>query len=225
LRKIKPTDVYCSGKSTLTLALLRLLELDAGSIVVDGLNLSQVSSSTVISQCFIAIPQEPIVATEDTLRYNLDPENLFTDGQVVSALETTTLWELLLPIDYARGSTSKDHGTSNILLQKLANLPISTPGRLQLLALSRAVLRQHHSIAQSAQMTLKPILLLDEVTSSLDDESEALVYKVIKENFTDRGHTVIMISHRVSVATEGLREGIDVSVEMRDGAIQNVTLA
>lgn len=50
-----------------------------------------------------------------------------------------------------------------------------------------------------------PVLLLDEATSSLDPETEAVVRKVIEEEFRDKGHTVIEISHRVT--TRGNGEG------------------
>lgn len=214
-----------SGKSTLVLCLLGLLEVDTGSISVDGIDLCRLPRSAIIDRCFIAIPQDPIMAADETLRYNIDPEGVFTDDQVISALKTTALWNPLSRADRAKRSPKENQESSKILLQKLATVPTLTPGRLQLLALSRAVLRQRGHSADTSPCVAKPILLLDEATSSLDDETEALFYKVIKDCFTDQGHTVIMISHRVGAAQSGLRKGIDVSIEMGGGTIQSITSA
>jgi ABC-type multidrug transport system fused ATPase/permease subunit len=68
----------------------------------------------------------------------------------------------------------------------------------------------------------KPILLLDEATSSLDPETESVVQDIIQEEFTDKGHTVIIVAHRVSALAKGMRQGIDAVVWMKDGRIEKV---
>jgi ATP-binding cassette, subfamily C (CFTR/MRP), member 1 len=67
-------------------------------------------------------------------------------------------------------------------------------GQTQLFALARAILRVEHSPVTRA----KPILLLDEATSSVDGLTESTMRGIIKEVFTDNGHTVIEITHRLS---------------------------
>lgn len=77
---------------------------------------------------------------------------------------------------------------------------------MQLLSLARAVLRTRFEATYSdhtASNQPKRILLLDEATSSLDPETDAIMQDVIREEFTERGHTVIAISHRLSVPSPG----------------------
>lgn len=61
-----------SGKSTLLLALLRLLDTQSGSIEVDGIDLSLVPLSTIRERCFITVTQDPFLLAQASLRFNLD---------------------------------------------------------------------------------------------------------------------------------------------------------
>lgn len=61
-----------SGKSTLLLALLRLLDTQSGSIEVDGINLSLVPLPTIRERCFIIVTQDPFLLAQASLRFNLD---------------------------------------------------------------------------------------------------------------------------------------------------------
>jgi ABC-type multidrug transport system fused ATPase/permease subunit len=67
-----------------------------------------------------------------------------------------------------------------------------------------------------------PIVLLDEVTSALDSGVEEIVHGIIDEEFCGKGHTVIMVSHRVGGLLSGARPERDVVVWMSDGGIQEV---
>jgi len=61
-----------AGKSTLILALLRVLEAELGTIIIDGKDISNINISNLRKR-LILIPQDPTLF-EDTLRNNLDPE-------------------------------------------------------------------------------------------------------------------------------------------------------
>ncbi|SCN63794.1 related to multidrug resistance protein [Fusarium fujikuroi] len=175
-----------SGKSTLLLALLRLLDTQSGSIEVDGIDLSQVPLSTIRERCFIIVTQDPFLLAQASLRFNLDPSETLSDIAILKALERTGLC--------GHFDTHVQAKLADILDSPLSSLPHMSTGQTQLFALTRALLRAEHcSIAGT-----KPILLLDEATSSVDGLTESTMRRVVKEAFTDNGHTVIEITHRLS---------------------------
>ncbi|KAI1382387.1 ABC transporter [Hypoxylon crocopeplum] len=207
-----------SGKSSLLLALLRLLDLRSGSIMVDGVNISLIPRSIVREHCFVTVPQEPLLFNQATLRFNVDPTETLSNGTIIEALSKVHL------LHHFRSSPSQDRvqgtHTNNhqILDQMLASLPPLSVGQGQLLALARALL-QAYLINTSGS---KPIILLDEATSSLDLSTEEMILDIVHEEFTSKGHTVIMVAHRVGAAVSRLRDGKDVVVWMKDGRIEKV---
>ncbi len=69
---------------------------------------------------------------------------------------------------------------------------------------------------------MKLVIFLDEVTSSLDLATESTIHDIIDEEFTGKGHTVIVVAHRLSVLTERAGVGRDVVALMEDGRLQKV---
>ncbi|KAJ4251360.1 hypothetical protein NW762_011341 [Fusarium torreyae] len=182
-----------SGKSTLLLVLLRLLNAQSGSIEVDGIDLSLVPLAAIRERCFITVTQEPFLLVQACLRFNLDPSRSLPDSVILKALQRTGLWRHFDP-DQQTGPISQGDG---ILDQPIGSLPHMSTGQSQLFALTRAVLRaEHDSVAP--ETSAKPILFLDEATSSVDELTECTMRSIIKEVFTDNGHTVIEITHRLS---------------------------
>lgn len=156
-----------SGKSSLVLTILRLLELRTGSIRIDGRDLASIPRQHIRS-CITTIPQDPINLS-GTARHNLDPEGLIqADEILIQALQKTTLW----PAIEARGGLDAD----------LADLGFSV-GQRQLFCLARALLS--HS----------KVLLLDEPTSSVDNATDDEVRRILKEIMD--GRTVIEVTHRL----------------------------
>ncbi|CAE7901295.1 Abcc5, partial [Symbiodinium sp. KB8] len=78
-----------SGKSTTTLTLFRLLEIESGSITVDGVPISEVQLFQLRSKLAI-IPQDPVLFT-GTIRSNLDPFNDFQEERLWEVLRATDL--------------------------------------------------------------------------------------------------------------------------------------
>ncbi|KAM0541198.1 hypothetical protein ACHAPJ_013338 [Fusarium lateritium] len=182
-----------SGKSTLLLVLLRLLNAQSGSIEVDGIDLSLVPLASIRERCFITVTQEPFLLAQACLRFNLDSSRSLPDRVILKALQRTGLWRHFDP-DQQTGPISQGDG---LLDQPIGSLPHMSTGQAQLFALARAILRVEH--ASVAPVTpAKPILLLDEATSSVDMLTESTMRSIIKEVFTDNGHTVIEITHRLS---------------------------
>ena len=94
-------------------------------------------------------------------------------------------------------------------------LPLSA-GQLQLFALCRTLLRVQ------ASPSTKPIIILDEASSSLDPETEGILAKILREDLKE--HTVIMIAHRLEGLMDVMRPGVDAIAMMQDGQIQKVEI-
>ncbi|KAJ6439348.1 ABC multidrug transporter [Purpureocillium lavendulum] len=208
-----------SGKSTLLTALLRLTDY-TGSITVDGRDISRIPKSVVRQRCFITVPQDPFMIPEATLAFNLDPSSLASEQVLHDALAKVGLWRHL--------SGEGDGSESNPLDRKLSSLPSLSAGGSQLLAMARAMVQKHCARAGAFFVdredvhTAKPILLLDEATSSLDPTTEATIYNLIESEFVDAGHTVIMVSHRLSSLSGRMRDGKDIVALLEQGRLTKV---
>ncbi|KAJ3546303.1 hypothetical protein NM208_g2067 [Fusarium decemcellulare] len=175
---IKPGQKVCicgrsgSGKSSLILSILRLLELQAGAIRIDGRDLSTIPRQHIRSH-ITAIPQDPVTLS-GTVRYNLDAEgHIQADELLIQALEKTTLW----PTIESRGGLDAD----------LNELGFSV-GQRQLFCLARALLSR------------SKILLLDEPTSSVDNATDTEVRQILKDLMD--GRTVVEVAHRLDQVTD-----------------------
>ncbi|KZL84742.1 atp-binding cassette [Colletotrichum incanum] len=206
-----------SGKSTLLLALLRILDTTSGSIKVDGVDLSLVPRSLIRQRCFITISQDPFVLGQASLRFNLEPSGTVSDEMIVSVLQKTSLWSHLNP------ENPVPRKACQVLDSAVALLPQMSSGQSQLLAVARAILQLwslHQARGYADSERIMPVLLLDEATSSLDPETETSIRNIIHEEFTEKGHTVIAITHRQSGLTDNMRKGQDVAVLLSKGRIQ-----
>ncbi|KAF2001413.1 multidrug resistance-like protein [Amniculicola lignicola CBS 123094] len=175
-----------SGKSTLLLALFRMIEITSGRIIIDGIDISTISRQTLRSR--LNAIGEDMFFLSGSIRLNLDPHIQATDNQLRSVLEKVALWDV---IESAGGL---DTEFSDELLSH---------GQRQVFCLARALLRPGN------------IVVMDEVTSSLDRETDALMQRVIREEF--KGKTVLTIAHRVDTVLD--YDGI---VVLGDGKVVEV---
>ncbi|KAK7957338.1 ABC transporter [Apiospora aurea] len=201
------------GKSSVLLTLLGLLGVSYGALETHGLDLQRVPIHVVREKLFVTIPQDAMLLDEATLRFNTDPSESLANDTIAGALEKTQLWKAFQPPPSDRTACLgiETDVLSRILDQRLAALPALSAGQRQLLALARALLQAH--AAEEAGRD-KPILLLDEALSAVDAETEGLMLDLIKDEFTDKGYTVIMVAHRLDAIKTRLREGVDEIIQL-----------
>ncbi|KAE9373193.1 putative multidrug resistance protein [Stipitochalara longipes BDJ] len=166
-----------SGKSSLLSALLCLLDIESGTITIDGIDLRTVRRD-ILRERLIAIPQDPFILT-GTVRLNLDPSSQHSSSSLISALTKVHLWAVI----ENRGG----------LECELNEHPLSQ-GQQQLFSLARAMLRR------------SKILILDEATSNVDAETDALMQRVIRDEFA--GYTIVTVAHRLDTIMDADRVAV-----------------
>ncbi|PWN19710.1 P-loop containing nucleoside triphosphate hydrolase protein, partial [Microstroma glucosiphilum] len=172
-----------SGKSTLVQSLFRLIEADAGEILIDGINVGKIGLQDLRSRLQI-VPQDPIILA-GSLRSAVDVLGTCKDEEVLAALRAVALIR-----EDVEQSSAVPLPTSNYSTD-FSNLsyPISeggsnlSAGEKQLICLARCILSQ------------SKVIVLDEATSSTDAETEAIVSQSVHKVFTQS--TVIAIAHRL----------------------------
>ncbi|TFK32340.1 multidrug resistance-associated ABC transporter [Crucibulum laeve] len=183
-----------SGKSTLSLSLLRFVEPTAGRIFIDGIDISEIGLTDLRRRLTI-IPQEPIILS-GTIRSTIDVFAEYDDAQIFDALRRVQLIPgegALLPELIHVEDESRVNLNTNIF----SNLdsPVSelgenfSTGEKQLLCMARALLRR------------SKILLMDEVRlPHIDYATDERISKTIREEFIDS--TVLTIAHRLRTVVD-----------------------
>ncbi|KAI5194570.1 hypothetical protein E4T39_08584 [Aureobasidium subglaciale] len=205
-----------SGKSTLLLALLKLCTITNGTIHLDGKEITNASPSLLRSRCFIAVPQDSFHLPSVSLRKNLDPYTRHTDAEILSVLDLLHL--------KSHFTLHPDTSTSTSTSASPLDLPLSlfpplSSGTSQLLSLARACLASTHALQTGGR---HPIILLDEASANLDAELQELCARVVEEQFSQKGFTVLMITHSVKDLGERVRKGRDMVVRVGGGSVDVV---
>jgi ABC-type multidrug transport system fused ATPase/permease subunit len=176
-----------SGKTTLAGMAATFLEPDQGRVIVDGVDLREVILSSYREQLGLVLQNDFLF--DGTIRENL----LFahasaTDGEVQEAARRAHVLEFTDRFPEGLGTVIGERGV------KLSG------GQRQRVTIARAILANPR------------ILILDEATSSLDTESEALIQESLQELL--RGRTTIVIAHRLSTIQRA-----DLILVVEDGQI------
>ncbi|HEX4997789.1 MAG TPA: ABC transporter ATP-binding protein, partial [Terriglobia bacterium] len=160
-----------SGKSTVTKLLLRLYDVSDGAIRIDGQNLADVTQDSLWNKVGF-VPQEPILfhrTLMENIRYGRRDAG---DEAILDAARKAHCHEFIAALPDGYHTYVGERGI------KLSG------GERQRVAIARAILKD------------APILILDEATSNLDSESEALIQDALEVLM--RGKTVVVIAHRLS---------------------------
>jgi ATP-binding cassette subfamily C (CFTR/MRP) protein 1 len=197
------------------MALLRLCQVQRGSILVDGTEISQAPPSIIRERCFITVPQDAFNQPDESLRNNLDPLNRHSTQEVKHALQKVHLWSHLQDAD---PSPANHEEASRVLMLPLSFFPPLSVGQTQLLSLAYSVLKANYQVSKGR----KPIILLDEPAANLDDDYEDLSSRIIEEEFTEKEHTVLLITHSSKDLKERVRAGKDMVVEISNESVNVV---
>ncbi|KAJ7955107.1 ABC transporter [Quillaja saponaria] len=158
-----------SGKSTLIQVLFRLVEPSGGKIIIDGIDICTLGLHDLRSR-FGIIPQEPVLF-QGTIRSNIDPIGLYSDEEIWKSLERCQLKDVVAGKPEKLDAQVVDGGDN------------WSVGQRQLICLGRIMLKR------------SPILFMDEATASVDSQTDAVIQKIIREDFA--ACTIISIAHRI----------------------------
>lgn len=188
-----------SGKTTLTKLLLRLEDIQEGSIKVDGQDVSKVTQVSLRRQ-IAYVPQEPLLfhrTIAENIAYGR-PEA--TEEEIREAAREANALEFIEKLPEGFETITGERGV------KLSG------GQRQRIAIARAIL------------TDAPILVLDEATSALDSESEKMIQEALGNLMKNR--TSIVIAHRLSTVSNldrivVLKDGVIVEDGTHAELVQN----
>ncbi|KAF9790880.1 P-loop containing nucleoside triphosphate hydrolase protein [Thelephora terrestris] len=172
-----------AGKSSIMTALYRLVELSAGSIVIDGVDISEIGLKDLRSALAI-IPQDKLLFS-GTLRSNLDPFDQFDDAKLWDAFKRSYLVEEIktqgtVVEGEAEADGPKRFSLDTVIEDEGSNLSV---GQRSLVSLARALVKDTR------------VLILDEATASVDYETDRKIQDTIATEFEDR--TILCIAHRL----------------------------
>lgn len=160
-----------AGKTTICSLIPRFYDVDSGSITIDGIDIRQMTKSSLRSQ--IGIVQQDVFLFTGTLRENIAYGNLHaTEEEIQEAAKRAHLEDFIASLPFGYETQIGERGL------KLSG------GQKQRIAIARMFLKN------------PPILILDEATSALDTETEMIIQHALSELAKDR--TTLIIAHRLA---------------------------
>ncbi|TEA11376.1 ABC transporter ecdL [Colletotrichum sidae] len=156
-----------SGKTSLILSLLQMVDVDEGNITVDGVDVSTLLQDELRSAVNV-VSQDPFLVP-GSIRFNINPSATGADDErITQALQRVGLWQ----------AVQEQGGLDEALDDKAWSA-----GQKQLLCLARAMVKQ------------SKLLILDEAMSSVDSHTESLMQNIVDTEF--HGCTVLAVMHHL----------------------------
>ena len=160
-----------AGKSTLVDLIPRFYEVSEGTVLIDGIDVRNVTMDSLRNQ--IGIVTQQTILFNDTVRNNIAYGDISqSDGEIIAAAKAANAYDFIMKMD---------QGFDSVIGEQGARL---SGGERQRLCIARALLKN------------APILILDEATSSLDSEAELEVQNALENLMA--GRTTLVIAHRLS---------------------------
>jgi ATP-binding cassette subfamily C (CFTR/MRP) protein 1 len=220
-----------SGKSTVLLSLMRILEMEedangkpVGSINIDGVQIDQIGLHELRKNLTV-IPQDPFLI-QGSLRFNIDPQNQYQDEDILENLRKVQILDSIRTEDIInqkiKAYKAKKNGPAagpggppmgrpaapkkeeiddkdDPEIQKIRSTVITDTEKLEFAidaGGSNLSVGQRQLICIARSLIRKPkILLMDEATANIDQKTDSIIQRVIKNNMNDT--TVITIAHRL----------------------------
>jgi len=159
------------GKTTIANLIPRFYDVIAGSILIDDIDIRSYTLESLRQN--IGIVQQDVIIFWGSIKENITYGKIdATDEEIIDSAKKARIYDFIQSLPNGMGSFVGEHGV------KLSG------GQKQRVAIARVFLKN------------PPILILDEATSSLDNETEAEIQKAIEA--LSRGRTTITIAHRLS---------------------------
>ena len=175
-KKVGLVGISGSGKTTFLNLIPRFFNLEHGTILIDDQNINTINLNSLRKE--ISIVSQDVILFDDTIRSNILYGNASASSdEIINACKFAAAQDFIEKLPNKYETIIGENGI------KLSG------GQKQRLSIARAILKD------------SPIILLDEATSSLDSESEAVIQKAI-ENLT-KNKTTIIIAHRLSTIMNG----------------------
>ncbi len=170
-KKVGLVGISGSGKTTFLNLIPRFFNLKHGAILIDDQNINNINLNSLRKE--ISLVSQDVILFDDTIRSNILYGNASaSDDEIINACKFAAAQDFIEKLPNKYETIIGENGI------KLSG------GQKQRLSIARAILKD------------SSIILLDEATSSLDSESEAVIQKAI-ENLT-KNKTTIIIAHRLS---------------------------
>ncbi|MHB8075333.1 ABC transporter ATP-binding protein [Desulfosporosinus fructosivorans] len=159
------------GKTTLCSLLPRFYDVTTGSITIDGKNIQDITLESLRNT--IGIVQQDVYLFDGSIKRNIAYGKAdATDAEIIEAAQNANIHEFIMSLEEGYETYVGERGV------RLSG------GQKQRLSIARVFLKN------------PPILILDEATSSLDNESEQYIQKSLEKLSQNR--TTIVIAHRLS---------------------------
>ena len=160
-----------AGKTTIVNLISRFYNVDSGEILIDGINIEDVTIRSLRSQMGVMMQDSFIFSGTimDNIRYG---NKTVTDEEVIEAAKTVCAHDFIMEMENGYYTEVNERGSR------------LSAGQRQLISFARALLADPR------------ILILDEATSSIDTETEILLQEVLNRLLV--GRTSFIIAHRLS---------------------------